>query len=229
MRRAALKIWTKLNIIQTILRDEGLGELIRRIGKVVYSDVENYVLRRDLTVALKVRPKAKIPINVRPLQPSDVPQIIAERPEGLILGLLRARLPQCYVAVTDRGEVCYLQWRIAAENKNRLRDFRLRHLYAFGDDTVLLEFMYTMKRFRGLKIMAEVMAHVAEQDPRAHFAISYADRNNVAALRGCQGAGFFPYQLIRRKRRFFRLIESVARPNSLEPFWSVQREARSPS
>lgn len=148
-----------------------------------------------------------------------MPQIIAEHPEGLILGILRAGLPQCYVALTDKSEVCYMQWLIAAEHKERLRDFRFRDFYAFDDDSVLLEFTYTVKRFRGLGIMGAAMAYIAEQDQRAHWAIYYADRSNIAALRGCHSAGFFPYQLVSRKWQLFRLVQSVGQPDSLEPFW----------
>jgi hypothetical protein len=214
-----MRIWPKLKVIGTILKDDGSREVIRRMSKLVYSTTDNYVLRRDLSVALRERPKAKLPITVRPLEPGDVRQIIAERPEGLILGVLRAGLPQCYVALTDKGEVCYMQWLIAPESKRALRDFRFRDFYAFDGDSVLLEFTYTVKRFRGLKIMGEAMAYIAEQDPRARWAIYYADRSNIAALRGCHSAGFFPYQLVSRKWRLFRLVQAVGEPDSLEPFW----------
>lgn len=220
-----MRIWSKLKNMGNIVKDEGSGELMRRLSKLVYSTTDSYVLRRDLSVALRERPKAKVPIRVRPLEPGDVPQIIAERPEGLILSVLRAGLPQCYVALTDKSEVCYMQWLIASESKKALRGFRFRDFYAFDDGSVLLEFTYTMKRFRGLGIMAPAMAYIAEQDPRAHWAIYYADRSNIAALRGCRGAGFFPFQLVSRKRRLFRLVQSIGQPDSLEPFWGEQIKA----
>ncbi len=63
----------------------------------------------------------------------------------------------------------------------------------FDDDTVMLEFSYTFKRFRGLGIMAPAVAWVAEQDPRARWAVTYVDRSNIPSLRGCRRAGFYPY------------------------------------
>jgi hypothetical protein len=223
-----MKIWAKLKNIGATLEDEPASELIKRISKVVYSNTENYVLRRDLSVTLRERPKAKIPIRVRPLEPGDVPQIIAEHPEGSRLRVLKAGLSQCYVAVTDKNEVCYMQWLIAAKHKKALRDFRSRDFYAFSDDTVLLEFAYMVKRFRGLGIMAPAMADIAEQDPHARWAITYVDRNNIASLRGCQSAGFFPYLLVSRKWRLFRLVHSIGQPDSLEPFWGGQTKAPAP-
>src|SRR5216684_4373431 len=90
----------KLKITGTVIKEDGPQELVRHLAELFYSSRECYVLRRDLTVPLVRRPEAKVPITVRPLEPSDVPEIIAERPSGLILGVLRAGLPQCYVALT---------------------------------------------------------------------------------------------------------------------------------
>jgi hypothetical protein len=75
------------------MKDGDPLELIRSLRKVTYSTLESYVLRRDLTMPLVRRPKAKISINVRPLEAGDVPQIVAERPHGLLLGVLNRATP----------------------------------------------------------------------------------------------------------------------------------------
>jgi hypothetical protein len=212
----------KLKVIGTVTREQGPGELVKQVGKLIYSTSECYVLRRDLSRPLVPRPEAKVPIRVRPLEPSDVPQIEAERPSGLLLGVVRAGLPQGYVAVTDDQEICFLQWLIRPEHREQIRAIRFRQMYAFNDDTVMLEFSYTFRRFRGLGIMAPAVAWVAEQEPRARWAVTYVDRSNIPSLRGCRGAGFYPYLLTHDRWRLFRLMESVGAPKSLEPFW--QRE-----
>ena len=204
----------------TTLKQGDPRELITRVTKLVYSTTESYVLRRDLTVPLKKRPKAKVSISVRPLEPTDMQQMLAERPQGLLLGVLGAGLPQCYVALTDNSEVCYMQWLVAPEQRERLRDFRFRDLHSFDDDSVVLEFAYTFKRFRGLGIMAPAMAYIAEQNKRARWAVTYVDRSNIPSLHGCNNAGFFPHQLCRDRWRLFRLSQEVKKPDSLEPFWS---------
>jgi hypothetical protein len=224
MGQYQLSIAAKLRIIATIAKDGDRNELVTHFINHFYSTEECYVLRRDLLAPLVPRPQAKIPITVRPLEQSDIPQIAAEGPTGLLLGVIRAGVPQCYVAVNKDNEVCYLQWLIGPEHRERLRRIRFRDMYAFNDDTVMLEFAYTFKRFRGLGIMGAALADIAEQNRQAHWAVTYVDRGNVASLRGCRAAGFAPYMLRVDKWRFFRLIESVHSPQSLESFWNQQAE-----
>jgi hypothetical protein len=188
-------------------------------AKRVWSTDECYVLRRDLTVP-RIRSEARIPIRTRRLAPEDMPQIIAERPSGMLLGALRAGLPQCYVAVTKDDEICYLQWLCSPEHREQLLSIRFREAYAFDDDSVVLEFAYTFRRFRGLGIMAAALTDIAAEDKRAHWALTYVSRSNIPSLRGCRGAGFYPYLLSYDRWRFFRLYQSVDTPKSLEPFWT---------
>ena len=215
-----MSLSAKLKVMGTVTKESGPQELVRRLAKLIYSTSGYYVLRRDLTVPLVPRPVAKVPISVRPLEPRDMPQIIAESPSGLLLGILRTGLPQCYVALTKTQEVCFLQWLITVEQRERIRSVRFREMHAFNDDTVMLEFSYTFKRYRGLGIMAPAVAWVAEQDHRARWAVTYVDRTNIPSLRGCRRAGFYPYQVTCDRWRLFRLIESVDVPKSLESFWT---------
>jgi hypothetical protein len=215
-----VRLSTKLKISGTVIKEAGSQELLRRLAVLFYSTRECYVLRRDLTVPLVCRTEAKVPITVRPLEPCDLPEIVAERPSGLILGVLRAGLPQCYVALTKAQEVCYLQWLVTPEQRERFGSIRFREMHEFNDDAVMLEFAYTFKRFRGLGIMAPALAWVVEQEKRAHWAITYVDRTNIPSLRGCRAAGFHPYLLSRDKWRLFRLIQYVEPPSSLESFWT---------
>jgi hypothetical protein len=210
----------KLKIMGTVTRKGGPQELVRRFAKLIYSTSEYYVLRRDLTVPLVPRPQAKVPITIRPLEPRDLPQIEAERPDGLLLGVIRAKLPQCYVALTEAQEICFLQWLVTPEHRDRFRSIRFSEMHMFDDDTVMLEFSYSFRRFRGLGIMAPVVARVAEQDPRARWAVTYVERTNIPSLRGCHRAGFYPYQLTYDRWRLFRFTQSVDAPKSLESFWT---------
>jgi hypothetical protein len=215
-----MSLSTKLGIIASVTKEQGARELITHLAKFTYSTSEVYVLRRDLRMPLAPRPQAKIPITMREFQPLDLPQILAEHPSGLLTGVLRAGLPQCYVAVTNNQEICFLQWLITPENRERIRSIRFREMHAFSDDSVMLEFSYTFRRFRGLGIMAPVVAWVAEQDPHARWAVTYVDRTNIPSLRGCRGAGFYPYLQTYDRWRLFHLTESAGTPKSLEPFWN---------
>jgi hypothetical protein len=214
-------LYDKLKIIGIVTKERGPAQLVAQLAKFAYSTSEVYVLRRDLAVPLKPRPKAKVPITVRPLETSDISQIEAEGPSGLLTGIVRSGLPGGYVAVTENKEICFLQWLITPETRERIRKLRFRQMHAFDDDTVMLEFSYAFKRFRGLGIMAPAVAWVAEQHPRARWAVTYVERNNIPSLRGCRGAGFYPYLVTHDKWRLFRLTESVDVPKSLEPFWTA--------
>jgi hypothetical protein len=220
-----MSLATKLKIMGTVTKENGPRELLTHVAKLIYSTSECYVLRRDLSVPLVPRPQAKIPITFRPLEPQDLPQIEAERPDGLLMGVIRSGLKQCYVTVTEQQEVCFLQWLIVPEQKEQIKSIRFREMHMFDDDTVMLEFSYTFKRFRGLGIMAPAVAWVAEQDKRARWAVTYVDRANVPSLRGCRRAGFSPYLLTNDRWRLFRLVQSVDAPKSLEPFWTEGAKA----
>ena len=180
-----MSLYDKLKIIGVVTKERGPAQLVAQLAKFAYSTSEVYVLRRDLAVPLKPRPKAKVPITVRPLETSDISQIEAEGPSGLLTGIVRSGLPGGYVAVTENKEICFLQWLITPETRERIRKLRFRQMHAFDDDTVMLEFSYAFKRFRGLGIMAPAVAWVAEQHPRARWAVTYVERNNIPSLRGC--------------------------------------------
>jgi hypothetical protein len=220
-----VSIATKLKIMSTVTKENGPRELVGRLAKLMYSTSESYVLRRDLSVPLVPRPEAKVPISIRPLEPRDLPQIERERPEGLLMGVIRTGLKQCYVALTEGQEVCFLQWLITPEQRDQIMSIRFREMHMFDYDTVMLEFSYTFKRFRGLGIMAPVVAWVAEQDKRARWAVTYVDRANVPSLRGCRRAGFYPSLVTNDRWRFFRLVQSVNTPKSLESFWTEAANA----
>jgi GNAT superfamily N-acetyltransferase len=195
---------------------EILGELANRL----HSDDASYILRRDLARPLVPSPAAKIPFRIRPMEPGDLPTIVAERPRRL--PALRAGIPTCYVATTEDGSICYMQWLIGAAHQDRLRPHFKGELAGFESDTVLLEFAYTFERFRGQGIMGAAMAEVAQQGLRlgARWALTYVKHDNVPSLKGCANAGFRPYMLRTESWRAFRLRQSfrVLAEGALYPF-----------
>ena len=189
-------------------------EILRELAARIHSDDASYVLRRDLSRPLTPRPAAKIPINVRPLEQHDLPQIVAERPRRL--PVLQASIPTCYVATAEDGAVCYMQWLVTADQQRRLRPHFKGELAGYNNDTVLLEFAYTFERFRGRGIMAAAMAEIAEQGLPlgARWALTYVKTDNIASLKGCANAGFRPYMIRTETWRGFRLHQTF---QTLEP------------
>ena len=219
MSQAALRART---LLLMLLRGEKT-EMLKELADRLYSDQASYILRRDLAQPLLARPRARIPIRIRPMEPGDIPAILAERPRRL--PAIRANIPTCYVAAAENGSICYMQWLIKADQQDLLRPYFKGQLAGYKNDTVLLEFAYTFLRFRGQGIMAAAMAEIAEHalPLGARWAITYVKRDNMASLKGCANAGFRPYMIRTEKWRGFRLRQSF-READMVPHYLSQRE-----
>ena len=190
-----------------VARSGKFAKLARELVKRVFSNSESYLLRRDLTVPFQAS-EAKQPIEVRPITDSDIPAMLAARPGRLLI--LRANIPTCYVAITASGEICYMQWLVEQSDLERFRPFFDGELGNLRKDEVLLEFAYTFEQFRGQKIMPAAMAAIAEKglSSGARYAVTYVQKDNVAALKGCAAAGFSPYMIRDERWRIFSFKES---------------------
>jgi GNAT superfamily N-acetyltransferase len=179
-----------------------------------HSDSISIGLRRDLSIPF-TGPKAKIPLTVRPLAPTDDLSALDPAP-GLSpdeafwrMGqrrLLGSGLRTCYVAIAPDGKFCYMQWVIPASENQRVRAF-FGNLYpVLAPDEALLEGAYTPEPYRGKGIMGAAMAEVAEQAAQhgARWVITFVDQQNEASFKGCIKAGFSPYLRRHAKFRWFR-------------------------
>jgi RimJ/RimL family protein N-acetyltransferase len=219
----AMDVVTKAETILRIVKHGETPELMRQLANRMYSDDVAFILRRDLTVPSPHRNGAKIPINIRPMQPSDIPAIVVERPRRL--PMLRADIPTCYLATTEDGSICYMVWMIRYEQQRRVRPYFKGDLQVYHSDTVLLEFSYTFERFRGLGIMTEALSRITELGPAlgARWAIAYVVHDNVASLKGCAAVGFRPYQVRNEKWRGIRVNSTyqLLPPDTLYSFEKV--------
>jgi RimJ/RimL family protein N-acetyltransferase len=190
-----------------VARSGKFAKLARELVKRVFSNSESYLLRRDLTVPFQAS-AAKQPIEVRPITDSDIPAILEARPGRLLI--LRANIPTCYLAITASGEICYMQWLVEQSDLERFRPFFDGELGNLRKDEVLLEFAYTFEKFRGQKIMPAAMAAIAEKglSSGARYAVTYVQKDNIAALKGCAAAGFSPYMIRDERWRIFSFKES---------------------
>jgi RimJ/RimL family protein N-acetyltransferase len=190
-----------------VARSGKFAKLARELVKRVFSNSESYLLRRDLTVPFQAS-AAKQPIEVRPITDSDIPAILEARPGRLLI--LRANIPTCYLAITASGEICYMQWLVEQSDLERFRPFFDGELGNLRKDEVLLEFAYTFEKFRGQKIMPAAMAAIAEKglSSGARYAVTYVQKDNLAALKGCAAAGFSPYMIRDERWRIFSFKES---------------------
>jgi hypothetical protein len=190
-----------------VVRSGKFAKLAQELVKRVFSNSESYLLRRDLTVPFQA-PAPKQPIEVRPISDGDIPAILAARPGRLLI--LKANIPTCYVGITESGQISYMQWLIGQPDLERFRPFFDGELKDLRKDEVLLEFAYTFEQFRGQKIMPAAMAAIAEKGlmSGARYAVTYVQKDNIAALKGCAAAGFSPYMIRNERWRIFSFKES---------------------
>jgi RimJ/RimL family protein N-acetyltransferase len=161
-------------------------------------------LARDLAVPHQA-PAAKLPVEVRPLGPGEELDFLAlddpdlsDAAAHMILQqrrLLESQAGTCWIAVDRDGRHAYMQCLILPEHNDRLRSL-------FGDlfprlrpGEALLEGAYTPPDFRGQGIMAHAMALIAESaaDQGVRSVVTFVGDDNIASLKGCKKAGFWPY------------------------------------
>jgi hypothetical protein len=190
-----------------VVRSGKFAALGSEFAKRIFSNKESYLLRRDLTVPF-IAAEPKQPIEIRPIRDSDIPEILSARPGRL--AILRADIPTCYLAVTNGGKIAYMQWLVAQSDIERFKPFFDGRLANLRDDEVLLEFAYTFEEFRGQKIMGAAMAAIAEKGLQsgARYAVTFVQRDNIAAIKGCGSAGFAPYMIREERWRLFKFSES---------------------
>lgn len=190
------------------------GEALRPLRARLHSQSLSYGLRRDLDVPFPV-PPAKIDVDVRPLAPQDDLSFLDPEP-GLPSEvtwarlsqrrLVEARLPTCWVAIAADGKPAYMQWLIASRDNPRIRAQWGNLFPVLGPHEALLEGAYTPESYRGQGIMPHAMARIAEEARRlgARYVITFVADHNIASLKGCKKAGFFPYVERRLSWQFFR-------------------------
>lgn len=188
-----------------------LARLARRVaGRMeqgFYSVNKGIGLRRDLARPLE-RPRAKIPLDIRPLVAADLDVLLPLHgdippPEAQQIRWRRHFLKKapgdCYVAVDLRdGRPCYMQWLIGARDNGGLAPFRC--FPRLGDDEALMEQAYTIPTHRGLGVMSAAMARIAERAAHfgARYVLTFVPEDGTASLKACQRAGFSPHLRHRR-------------------------------
>jgi RimJ/RimL family protein N-acetyltransferase len=199
---------------------------IRIAGRLqlgLYSKSMRYGLCRDLGAPLE-RPSAKIPIEVRAATEADLRSLLTlgdsqnDDHDRLEIAWRRAfadkGAKRCFVAVDLRTNTpCYMQWLFNAADNAFIQ--ALGGFPRLEAHEALLENAYTPVKYRGLGIMSAAMALIAEHAAAigATHVITFVDEHNIASLKGCQRAGFYPHLLHHRTQMGFGLLKR----NGFEP------------
>ncbi|MGC1359014.1 MAG: GNAT family N-acetyltransferase [Xanthobacteraceae bacterium] len=197
-----------------------VGELATRVAgrwKLgLRAELTRYGLLRDVSQKFNP-PAAKIPLAVRPLNDRDLPALFghaspaSELTERLEVAWRHAFIEKGarggFVAVDERSDTpCYVQWLLSPRDNGFIE--KLGGFPPLAEGEALLENAYTPPTFRGLGVMAAAMAQIAERasDFGGRKVLTFVATDNVASLKGCQRAGFYPHLLHRCTRRAFGLI-----------------------
>lgn len=196
----------------------GSGRFGQMVRRQLYQSWISYGLRRDLD-ELRPTPEAKIPISVRELNESDIPQLLPigeralNRKERLEIATrlrhLAERIPRCFVAVDDRtGAPCFMQWLMTADQNERIQGFFQGRFPRLQSNEALLENAYTPPAYRGLGIMSAAMSRIIEnaREPGCRYVITFVMSDNAASLKGCTKAGFRPFLIRRDSHALFHLF-----------------------
>jgi GNAT superfamily N-acetyltransferase len=175
---------------------------LQAVSARLYGNDSSIGLRRDLSKAFQV-PSAKLKIVVRPLRPDDDLAFLhcGGDEESFTrfaqLRMIKVNLPTCYVAVAPKGDICYMQWLIAASENEKIQANFGGQFPLLNPDEALLEGAYTVPAYRRQGIMSSASAQIAEKAKQfgARWAIRFVGRDNEPSLKGCARAGFEPYLL----------------------------------
>lgn len=190
------------------------ARVVGRWREGLYAEFTRYGLCRDLALPF-ANPSAKIPISVRPLEDRDLAALFPDEADCIDERLEIARRLAFvekgarggFVAIDARNDTpCYVQWLFGARDNDFVR--RLGGFPVLEAEQALLENAYTPPSYRGLGIMSAAMASIAERakDIGARTVLTFVDDRNIASLKGCRRAGFYPDLLHHRLRLAFGLI-----------------------
>lgn len=226
----AAQLIDRIHTTPLLLRKGLFGEIARALRRRVYSDTLSLGLVRDLAMPF-TPPAVRLPLTVRPLHDDDISALLDPRAPGLTseevhvrlnrLRMVRAGIPTCYVAVTQEGMPCYMQWLIGPRENARVRAYFHDLFPKLASGEALLEGAFTPSAYRGQGIMPHAMARIAEQGSNlgARRVMTFVTEDNIPSLKGCQRAGFVPFlarrerwRLLHRRSTFARLPDGTPYP-----------------
>lgn len=191
-----------------LLRAGEWRPVLNGLRKLLYSDDYAYGLCRDLTARVDV-PEPAILRTIRPLERSDVhafTEIDHDPAFDAHSRLLASDIQTCYVAVTEEGAPCYMQYLILPSENDKVQAVFQGLFPRLAEDEALLEGAFTLEECRGQGISPFVMEDLAQKARKegARRLLTFVTCQNVPALKGCRRAGFVPTMLVNRRFRLFK-------------------------
>jgi GNAT superfamily N-acetyltransferase len=204
---------TNLKKLGWLLRARSFRVLARLVERWSWSEVTALGLERRLDDPIQAR-QPRIPITVRPIEAGEevaFTRVPGATPEDTLVRvnarhLLESGLETCYVAVAADGEPCYMQYLVLPEANNRLEDVFGGLIPPLDGEDALMEFAFTVERYRSAGIMPFVVRELGLQASRAGAKrlVTYIPEWNPHVLRFFRRIGFEPFVVRRERYRLLR-------------------------
>lgn len=212
------------NGLELVRSSNGRRWLWRTTRERLYSQSEGVGVRRDLSVPFPM-PQSKVPVEVRPLRPTDDLSLIADA-AGLDPAeaqmradqrwILSANVENCWVGVDPEGTVCVMTFLFTSKDNARIQARWRGELPELRSDEALIEGSFVAESHRAVGVAPHVVARVVEQASvlDARYVYTYMAKENIGAQKAAAKIGFKPYVerqqswfLFRRRFRFLPVAE----------------------
>jgi ribosomal protein S18 acetylase RimI-like enzyme len=220
---------SNLGKLAQLARTRRWGAVRSLAGRWLWSTSEAIAIVRPVEPPLPV-PRAMIPISVRPLEPQDhaaFTDLAGAGPndDDVLVRinaahLLESGLRTCYVAVTESGEPCYMQYVVDASQNPLLEEVFGGLVPPIGEGEAVLEFAFTLEPYRARGIMPAVMGELAARARAAGVErlILYVPADNAVMRRFYERLGFEEFGVRRERIRLLRrrvelVLEAAAPPS----------------
>jgi hypothetical protein len=223
-----MRVREGLELVRFFCSTNGLRWLVLNARRRLYSGVVSIGVRRDFDVYvagdpahdLAAVPPAKIPLEVRPLQPDDDLSFIADDPVIDPIErqmrvdqrwLMSGDLPTPWVAVGPDGAVCFMAFMLTARDNAVIQARWGDLLPEIQPDEVLVEGPFMAASGRGKGVMKDACRQILEKmhADGMRYALGFIGERNVASLKVAEYGGFDPFLkreeswlLFRRRVRF---------------------------
>lgn len=211
---------TNVRKLLWLARAGKLGVVAASVRRWLYSDASGTGLQRGLETPIDAR-RPRHALTVRPIRSQE--QAVFTDTSGVhgdaalvrvnARHLFATELETCYVALVEDGAPCYIQFLVLPDQNGKFTE-------AFGElvpplepDEALLEFAFTLERYRALGVMPYVVAELAEEAKRcgALRLLTWVPEGNPHVLRYFERIGFDPFAIRTERYRFFRRSVRVRR------------------
>ncbi len=178
--------------------------VLKGIFDKLYSDKVSIVLRRDAKKENKT-PRVFVKLSFRIFKKEDEKYFVNDYEN---IALIK-KLPYCYVAITEDDIPCFRIWLIDYHQNKKIKKYWGNSYPQLKPNEVFMESAYTTPKYRGLGIMPNAMALLAEKINQngVRFAIMTTPITNINSIKASYYAGFRPFKL--KKEKHFLFYKSV--------------------